>query len=48
MTSFDEEEFEKNLSKFFVKIGERIAEFFTADIPKMKNKITKILEGNSW
>lgn len=48
MASFDEEEFGKNLSKFFVKTGERIANFFTTDIPKMKNKITKILEGNSW
>ena len=48
INKFDEEEFEESLSKFFVKIGNGVATFFTTTIPKIGRKIKKLIESDSW
>ena len=56
ITNFDEEKFEENLQKFFVKVGKGIATFFTATLPKVVKKVfaffnismPKIFESDTW
>ena len=48
INNFDEEKFEKDLGKFFIKIGKGVVVFAAKTIPMIARKVKKFLESDTW